>query len=288
MSISVFGIIYIILSLFFCQKKKWFTYWFVFSNSLFYTSVFVIGSVDIKPYFVATLIMFFVFVRGKIFSSNSFKNRDVSSLILFLVWIFISFPFSFFLTNVNVIPSDTAMDDYSTLHPLNVSWSSLDLIFNPAFNVFSYFVIRAYIKTKQDIKDFTRGYIISFIPLFITVSILFVLRNVIHQSVLTQAFFAFINPSYTRNVSGNKWGAIGDIARTFTYIGEASFTAKYYLIILSIFSGFLLYKRNSIGQRIVWFAGVLLILVLITVLGSTTGYVGFIILFIVIWLLHFS
>lgn len=287
MHLSVFGILYILFTLFFCRKKKWFTYWFVFSNTLFYTSVLTIGDFPIRPYHISTIVMFLVYVRGDLFKRISLKEKDSASLVLFLAWVYITFLFSFLLTNIDVIPSDQEMSDYVNLQKLHVTWGSLSQTIFPLFGIFSFFVVKAYIKNKQDIKNFTRGYVLSFIPLVITVSILFVFRNVTHSSGLTQAFFAFINPTYTRNVAGNQWGSIGDIARTFTYLGEASYTAKYYLIMASLFGGLLLYKKNSIKQKSFYLLIILLLIILIIVLGSTTGYVGFFILAFIMGFLHF-
>ena len=274
------------MSFFFLKKKRWFTYWYVFSNSLFYSSLITVGSVDIKPYFISTLFMFFGFVRGDLFSKNSFKNKDVAALFLFLAWIVLTFPLSIFLKNINVIPSDSQQSDVEVLHPINAKIGSIIYTLNPAFNIFSFVVVRAYIKTSQDIKDFTKGYLLSYIPLVITVIILFIFRNVIHTPALTEAFFSFINPTYKRNVSANTWGSIGDIARTFTYVGEASFTAKYYLMMMSLFAGMLLYQKNSIQKKVLLLFNLLLILILITLLGSTTGYVGFFILLGIIGVLY--
>lgn len=287
MQFSVFGIIYILLSLFFCKKKKWFTYWFVFSNSLFYTSVVVIGDFPVKPYHIATLIMFFVFVKGDLIRKFSFREKDSSVLILFLIWIYLTFIFSFLLRNIDVIPPSQDMSDYQDLQKLHVTLGSISQTIFPLFGIFSFFVIKAYITTKQDIKDFTKGYALSFIPLAVTVIILFVFRNITHSSALLQGFFSFINPTYTRNVAGNKWGAIGDISRTFTYIGEASYTAKYYLILISVFGGFLLYKKNSWKQKSFYLFLLLLLFALISILGSTTGYVGLVILLILFGFIHF-
>ncbi len=287
MHLSIFGILYILLTLFFCRKKKWFTYWYVFSNSLFATSVFIVGDFPIKPFYISTLVMFFVFVRGNMISRNSFKEKDSSSIFLFLTWIYITFLFTFLLTNINVISSDQEMSDYGNLKEIHVTWASLSQTIFPLFGIFSFFVIKAYIKSKQDIKDFTRGYVLSFIPLIITVCVLFTLRNLVHAPALLQGFFAFINPTYNRNVAGNQWGAIGDISRTFTYIGEPSYTAKYYLIMISLFSGFLLYKKNSLPQQSLYIIINLFIIAMIIVLGSTTGYVGFVILAVLIGFLFF-
>ena len=287
MHLSVFGIIYILFTLFFCRKKKWFTYWFVFSNTLFYTSVLTIGTFPIKPYHISTIVMFLVFVRGNIFKHNSLKEKDSLLIILFLVWIYITFLFSFLLSNIDVISSDEAMSDYGNLRVLHVTWGSLFQTVFPLFGIFSFFVVKAYIKSKKDIQQFTKGYTLSFIPLAITVCILFVLRNITHSAGLTQAFFAFINPTYSRNVSGNQWGSIGDIARTFTYVGEASYTAKYYLIMASLFVGFLLYRNNTNKQKVFYGILVLFLICLILILGSTTGYVGLFILLCLIGFLHF-
>lgn len=287
MHLSVFGVLYILLTAFFCRKRKWFTYWYVFSNTLFYTSVLTVGNFPIKPYHISTIIMFFVFVRGNIFSRNSFKEKDTSSLFLFLTWIYITFLFSFLLSNINVISSDQDMSDYGNLKAIHVTWGSLSQTVFPLFGIFSFFVVKSYIKSKQDIKDFTRGYVLSFIPLAITVALLFTLRNIIHAPALTQAFFSFINPTYSRNVSGNEWGSIGDIARTFTYVGEASYTAKYYLVMMSLFASLLIYRKNNVVQKSWLFFLNLFLLGLTIILGSTTGYVGFIILAVIIGFLFF-
>jgi len=254
---------------------------------LFATSVFNIGEFVVKPFYVSTILMFIVFVRGKLFTRNSFKEKDSSSIFIFLIWIYITFLFTFLLTNIKVISSDQEMSDYGDLKMLHVTWGSLSQTLFPLFGIFSFFVIKAYIKTQQDIKDFTKGYVLSFIPLFITVCILFTLRNIVHAPTLLQGFFAFINPSYSRNVAGNQWGAIGDISRTFTYIGEPSYTAKYYLIMISLFSGLLLYTKNSSSRKSWYIIINLLIFVMIIVLGSTTGYVGYLILAAIIGFLFF-
>jgi len=287
MSISVFGIIYILITLALCFKRKWFTYWFVFSNSLYYTSVLTVGDFPVKPCYVSILVMFFVFVRSNILTRNSFRQKDISSLFLFLVWIYVSFFCSFFLKNIQVLPSDSSLSDYSNLQMLHATWGSVTQTIFPLYGIFSYFVIKAYIKTKQDIKDFTRGYVLSFIPLVITVIVLFIFRNVIHASSLTQLFFSFIYPTYSRNVEGNTYGSIGDIARTFTYIGEASYTAKYYLVMVSLFVSMLLYKKNTNFQKTYLLFIFLLLIAMITILGSTTAYVGVIMLGLIIAFLYF-
>jgi hypothetical protein len=289
MQISVFGIIYILLTLFFCIKKKWFTYWYVFSNTLFYTSVLTIGSIVIKPYHIATLVMFFVFVRGKIFFKSNLATKESRILLIFLVWIYITFLFSFFLpANINVISENENYSDYS--HPVifHATWSSITQTLFPLFSIFSFFVVKAYITKVQDIKDFLRGYFYSFIPLAITVIILFVLLNVMHMPILIQGFFSFIYPTYSRNVDSSDYGAIGDIARTFTYIGESSYTAKYYLIMMCVFTCMLLFRNNTKIQKYFFISSIVLLIFFIALLGSTTGYVGTLILIFVLGYLYFK
>jgi len=288
MQIPIFGILYMGLSLLFCLNRKWFIYWYVLGNSLFYTTIIAIGThTSIKPFHFNTLLMFIFFVRGKLFDRKIFKGLDVLLLISFFVWLVICFIFSFYLPNgLLVLGNSNAFKGVDALVPLQPSISDLSQLAFPLFGIFAFFVLTAFMRTQEDIKLFTRAFLWSFIPLALTVMFLFVLRNVTHSGVLLQAFFRFINVLYDRDVSDNAYNSLGDISRTFTYIGEASYTAKYYLLMMSIFITLLIYKKYSIYKKYLLIGLILFQFLLIIILGSTTAYVGFCILMCIIGYLY--
>lgn len=283
MQITLFGIFIIFFSLISLIKRKYFIYWYTFTLSLFGTTIGLIGKTPIRPFYLTTILMLLVYVRFDFFRKINFKNKDVFLLTLFILWIISSHFFSIFLSGqVNVLTSDLSFRDLDRIIPLAFSFSNLTQTIFPIFGVFMYLVVKAFIKNLDDVKLFTKAYYFTFFPLVITV-VLFQFLKLSGNSAVILFLFDFINKANTQNVLKD-YGAIGEMIRTFTYIGEPSFTAKYYCLLLVFILSFYIHNDERRIKKNYYILILLILVVLIITLGSTTGYIGLIITLIIYFL----
>lgn len=284
MNFTIFGYIIIFLSILFLFNREKFIIWYVFSSSLFYTTVAYVGNTPIRPFHITTLFMFLFFVRSKILNKDNFSLKSSFYLILFLLCVFISHLFSVFYSgSINVISDDMSFRDFDYLETFKFKISNLSQTIFPLFGVFCFFVIRSFISSLKDVRAIINGYLISFIPLALFIfatqfAVIFGFSDVIY------ALFSFINPVSDRDVLSD-YNSIGEMVRTFTYIGEPSYTVKFLFIVFSILFYSLLFKENTKVSRLLYLSGLLLIIYFIFSIGSTTGFVGLLFLFFLFFIL---